>query len=84
MKLAKRESIFLIISVIILAAAVIFMLVGARVSGPEITYYEFSIPVTYEEYGEVKTQTVTYCGQSFCKQVVEARFVKDGRDLREE
>ena len=39
------------------------MFVGTRVSGPEITYHEFSIPVTYEEYGEVKTQTVTYCGQ---------------------
>ena len=63
MKLGKRENIFLITSALILAAAVIFAFVGTRVSGPEITYHEFSIPVTYEEYGEVKTQTVTYCGQ---------------------
>lgn len=63
MKLGKRENIFLITSALILAVAVIFVFVGTRVSGPEITYHEFSIPVTYEEYGEVKTQTVTYCGQ---------------------
>ena len=63
MKLGKRENIFLITSALILAVAVIFAFVGTRVSGPEITYHEFSIPVTYEEYGEVKTQTVTYCGQ---------------------
>ena len=63
MKLGKRENIFLITSALILAAAVIFVFVETRVSGPEITYHEFSIPVTYEEYGEVKTQTVTYCGQ---------------------
>lgn len=63
MKLGKRENIFLITSALILAAAVIFAFVGTRGSGPEITYHEFSIPVTYEEYGEVKTQTVTYCGQ---------------------
>ena len=63
MKLGKRENIFLITSALILAAAVIFVFVGTRVSGPEITYHEFSIPVTYEEYGEVQTQTVTYCGQ---------------------
>lgn len=63
MKLGKRENIFLITSALILAAAVIFAFVGTRVSGPEITYHEFSIPVTYEEYGEVQTQTVTYCGQ---------------------
>ena len=63
MKLGKRENVFLITSALILAVAVIFVFVGTRVSGPEITYHEFSIPVTYEEYGEVKTQTVTYCGQ---------------------
>ena len=63
MKLGKRENVFLITSALILAAAVIFVFVETRVSGPEITYHEFSIPVTYEEYGEVKTQTVTYCGQ---------------------
>lgn len=63
MKLGKRENIFLITSALILAVAVIFVFVGTRVSGPEITYHEFSIPVTYEEYGEVQTQTVTYCGQ---------------------
>ena len=63
MKFRKRENIFLIISVLILAAAVIFVCVGTRVSGPEITYHEFSIPVIFEEYGEVKTQAVTYCGQ---------------------
>ena len=63
MKLGKRENIFLITSALILAVAVIFVFVGTRVSGPEITCHEFSIPVTYEEYGEVKTQTVTYCGQ---------------------
>ena len=63
MKLGKRENIFLITSALILAAAVIFVFVETRVSGPEITYHEFSIPVTYEEYGEVQTQTVTYCGQ---------------------
>ena len=63
MKLGKRENVFLITSALILAVAVIFAFVGTRVSGPEITYHEFSIPVTYEEYGEVKTQTVTYCGQ---------------------
>ena len=50
-------------SALILVAAVIFVLVGTRVSGPEITYHEFSIPVTYEEHGEVKTQTMIYCGQ---------------------
>ena len=53
MKLGKRENIFLITSALILAVAVIFVFVGTRVSGPEITYHEFSIPVTYEEYGEV-------------------------------
>ena len=63
MKLGKRENIFLITSALILAVAVIFVFVGTRVSGPEITYHEFSIPVTYEEYGEVQTQTVTCCGQ---------------------
>jgi len=63
MKLGKRENVFLITSALILAVAVIFVFVGTRVSGPEITYHEFSIPVTYEEYGEVQTQTVTYCGQ---------------------
>ena len=63
MKLGKRENIFLITSALILAVAVIFVFVGTRVSGPEITYHEFSIPVTYEEYGEIQTQTVTYCGQ---------------------
>ena len=63
MKSKKREKIFLIISAVILAAAVIFVFVGTRVSGPEITYHVFSIPVTYEEYGEVKTETVNYCGQ---------------------
>ena len=63
MQFKKRENIFFIISALILAAAVIFVFVGARTSGPEITYHEFFIPVTYEEYGEVKTQTVTYCGQ---------------------
>ncbi len=63
MKFKKRENIFIIISALILVVAVIFVLVGTRVSGPEITYHEFYIPVTYEEYGEVKTQTVTYCGQ---------------------
>lgn len=62
MKFRKREKIFLIISTLILVAAVIFVFAGTRVSGPEITYHTFSIPVTYEEYGEVKTQTVTYCG----------------------
>lgn len=63
MKFRKKDVLFLIASTLILAAAVIFVFVGTRVSGPEITYHEFSIPVTYEEYGEVKTQTVTYCGQ---------------------
>jgi hypothetical protein len=37
--------------------------VGARASGPEIVFHRFEIPVTYEEYGEVKNQTVIYCGQ---------------------
>ena len=63
MRFRKKDAVFFIASAIILMAAVIFVFVGARVSGPEITYHEFSIPVTYEEYGEVKTQTVTYCGQ---------------------
>lgn len=63
MKSRKRENIFFILSALILMAAVIFVFVGTRISGPEITYHAFSIPVTYEEYGEVKTQTVTYCGQ---------------------
>lgn len=63
MKINKRERIFLIISALILVAAVIFVFAGTRVSGPEITYHEFLIPVTYEEYGELKTQNVIYCGQ---------------------
>jgi hypothetical protein len=44
-------------------AAVIYVFVGAKASGPEITLHKFEIPVTYEEYGEVKTQTVIYYGQ---------------------
>ena len=63
MQFKKREKIFFIISTLILAAAIVFVFAGTRASGPEITYHEFSIPVTYEEYGEVKTQTVIYCGQ---------------------
>lgn len=63
MKFKNREKIFLIISTLILVGAVIFVLTGTRVSGPEITYHVFSIPVTYEEHGEIKTQTVNYCGQ---------------------
>ena len=62
-KFRKKDAIFLAVSVLVLVAAVIFVCVQARVSGPEITYHKFAIPVTYEEYGEVKTQTVTYCGQ---------------------
>mgnify|MGYP006967368648 CR=1 FL=1 len=63
MKFKNREKIFLIISTLILVGAVIFVLTGTRVSEPEITYHVFSIPVTYEEHGEIKTQTVNYCGQ---------------------
>ena len=63
MRFRKKDAVFLMASALILVAAVIFVFVGARVSGPEITYHEFSIPVTYQEYGEVKTQTVIYCGQ---------------------
>ena len=63
MKLRKKDGIFLIISAIILVAAVIYVFVGARASGPEVTIHKFEIPVTYEKYGEVKTQTVIYCGQ---------------------
>lgn len=63
MRFRKREKFFLIISTLILTAAVIFVFTGARVSGPEITLHTFSIPVTYEEYGELKTQTVNYWGQ---------------------
>ena len=61
MKLRKKDGIFIFLSVLILVAAVVFVFVGARASGPEITYHEFTIPITYEQYGEVKTQTVTYC-----------------------
>ena len=63
MKLRKKDGIFLILSAIILVAAVIYVFVGARASGPEVTIHKFEIPVTYEEYGEVKTQTVIYYGQ---------------------
>lgn len=63
MKSSKREKIFLIISTLILAAAVIFVLMGSKASGPEITLHTFSIPVTYEEHGELKTETVNYWGQ---------------------
>ena len=63
MVLRKKDCIFLIMSALILVAAVIYVFVGARISGPEITLHKFEIPVTYEEYGEVKTQTVIYCGQ---------------------
>ena len=62
MKLRKKDGIFILLSALILVAAVIFVFVGAKSSGPEITYHEFFIPVTYEQHGEVKTQTVTYCG----------------------
>ena len=63
MKLRKKDGIFLRLSAIILVAAVIYVFVGARASGPEVTIHKFEIPVTYEEYGEVKTQTVIYYGQ---------------------
>ena len=63
MKLRKKDGILLILSAIILVAAVIYVFVGARASGPEVTIHKFEISVTYEEYGEVKTQTVIYYGQ---------------------
>ena len=63
MKLRKKDGIFLILSAFILVAAVIYVFVGARASGPEVTIHNFEIPVTYEKYGKVKTQTVIYCGQ---------------------
>ena len=48
MKLRKKDGIFLILSAIILVAAVIYVFVGARASGPEVTIHKFEIPVTYE------------------------------------
>ena len=63
MKLRKKDVIFLILSALIVVMALVFTFVGARASGPEIVFHRFEIPVTYEEYGEVKNQTVIYCGQ---------------------
>lgn len=63
MILRKKDIVFLIISALVLVTAVIYTFTVARVSGPEITLHGFEIPVTYEEYGEVKTQTVIYWGQ---------------------
>lgn len=63
MKFRKNDTIFFALSALILAVAVIFVFVGARASGPETDYHEFSIPVAYEEYGEARTETVVYCCQ---------------------
>ena len=63
MKLRKKDGIFLVLSAFLFVAAAIYVFAAARVSGPEITFHNFEIPVIYEEYGEVKTQTVIYCGQ---------------------
>ena len=54
MKLRKKDGILLILSAIILVAAVIYVFVGARAYGPEVTIHKFEIPVTYENMAKLR------------------------------
>lgn len=58
----KREGLFLAICALAIVIALVLSLGTMHSETPLVDYHEFEILVRYEEHGEAKTKTLTYCG----------------------